>query len=1114
MKKNNKIYLSSLLLMLCNVIVSTPVQPNSKLPSTTHAENVTQLTALLPEDARGVLAVDMSDLLSGSSATAVNDLLNGHGSDDALNEPFSTINELAENVDLAGVMKTALLAQTTEASEGLFLLAKLSCDTISEVIKEPGLTSEGTYGAGTHEIYLDLNGNSLSLLNGGVLIVGKRTVVQSVLDVVDGRSPSHTSVIDPFLSALQSGSSFSFVYGLPAMFNSSITVDRSLRGAELVSGSLNFSGDTISGSVSFHTSNASNFVENYNKLDSASDEAPLVLDAPIANDLSQVVVTIPSTPINKSADQLIASRNILKKLFPTMQAFDYAEDVNDPGNKPWLDFIISSEEDGEGSPGSVFIRWEFKDQAAIDAFEENELPEGFRLAPTQFLESDEPGYFLALNIYNSAGPIVNGARAEWDIFVQPPDGDARPRYMCVDVLAEAVSADSVNGLTPPEPLSYQFQGNDVVASVGKIEDGVETTVFTASFPKPNPTTATIARFTREMAAGNDYIYWGNGVLDRGLYNATTFNYDAVIVPVQITTDETNWRQYLNEESTYAVYYLNTLEYVLSPWWNLDSPYLDITPEWLSELYDFKNNGNYLTLMRDAVRSSFRGTGDALTKFDIKNTPPATFFNFKITDPGALSTALKLPAGYSLAPTHFFENDTAKDYYLTLSIYEIEGAVEGTRAEWRVYVDNGNGRVRFMIIDLQTEDAAVDPVSLINLPSTVNHGLAGSTLSTILSSATIDFESSFDTQGSTEEPLSLDWIEAGDFLCYMNGVCDNLFYDAETLDVPVHLPSSVTINKILTPWNAFINTTPSVVFYRDNFQEYAVKPWHNVKVVVEEEPPDPIEDGTHIVTGTGTLIGRTNPAVDSSYTYTGAATLSGNNLEFTIDQKIQNALGISHIVTSSSFDLTTGLGTSTVENCIGPTLMCSEVDPLIGTPDGTSEYTASNLNASDLDCITWDVIFTISVPGFGEADSNSSLTAALGSNCTDSDKDGYSVEGGCCGTVDCDDSDPDIHPGATETCGDTQDNNCDGSINEGCKCLVESLFDQSDFRLETIRQFRDEILNSSSFGAGAIDLYYENSDELIQLIEGSPAMHLFFKQLIETLIPGMEIMLHNFDQPNN
>jgi len=50
-------------------------------------------------------------------------------------------------------------------------------------------------------------------------------------------------------------------------------------------------------------------------------------------------------------------------------------------------------------------------------------------------------------------------------------------------------------------------------------------------------------------------------------------------------------------------------------------------------------------------------------------------------------------------------------------------------------------------------------------------------------------------------------------------------------------------------------------------------------------------------------------------------------------------------------------------------------------------------------------------------------------CTDSDGDGYSVEGGACGEVDCNDNNAGVNPGATETC-DGVDNNCDGSIDEG------------------------------------------------------------------------------------
>ncbi len=1015
----------SLLLVAGHCCVSMQAHAGCGLPVTTHAENITALTGLLPGDVRGVLAVDIDDLLSGVSAAEVTGLLNGEGSDQALNEPFSAINKLAAAVDPAGVMQTALLVQTTDASEGLFLLAALRCDTIDEVTQGAGLAADGTYGAGSHALYRDLNGNSFALLAGGVMITGSVTAVRSVLDVADGVAPPNAAAIGPFIGALHSGSSFSFVYGLPALFDSSIAADRSLRGAAVVSGSLDFDGPDISGSVSFHTSNAAGFVDSYNELNSASGEQPLALKPPLADNLSRVVVTIPPTPVEKSAAGLIASRNTLKKLFPLMQAYDYAEDVRDPGNKPWLDLIVKSEEDGDNSPGSVFIRWEFRDQDAVDAFEENELPAGFTLAPCRFLESDEPGYFLALNLYNAAGPIVGGARAEWDIFVQPPDGDTRPRYMCIDALAAAVSADSVRGLTPPEPVSHAFAGNRIVSEVGVRENGVEKTVFSSYIPWPQTSPVT-ARFTKEMAIGNDYIYWGNGVLDRGLYNATTFNHDSVLVPVYITADTTRWRQYLNDEPTYAVYYLNTLEYVISPWWNLDSAYLDITPEWLSDLYDFKNNGNYLTLMRDAVRGAFRGTDDAVIRFTVANTTPAVYYHFRITDPEAMSAALDLPAGYRLARTGFFENDpAAEDYYVTLALYEIRDSVEGTRAEWRVYVDEGSGRERCMIIELLTEDAAVDPVGLINLPSRVEHGLAGSTARSVLSSSTIDFDASLDTQGGTEKTLSPDWIEAGDFVCHRNGICDKLFYDAETLDVPVRIPDSVTVHAIATPWDAFINTTPSAVFYRDNLQEYAVKPWHNVKVVVAEEPPEPIEDGTHVIRGTGSLIGRTNPAVDSTYTYSGAGTLSENELSFTIDQFIENALGESHIITSGSFDLTTGLGTSTVENCIGPTLMCAGVDPVIGTPDATSDYTASNLNAVDTDCITWDVTFSLRIPGFGEADSSSGFTAVLGSNCTDADDDGYAVEGGCCGAVDCDDNDTEAYPGADEICDDGIDNDCDG-----------------------------------------------------------------------------------------
>ncbi|MHB8808445.1 MAG: MopE-related protein [Desulfobulbaceae bacterium] len=48
------------------------------------------------------------------------------------------------------------------------------------------------------------------------------------------------------------------------------------------------------------------------------------------------------------------------------------------------------------------------------------------------------------------------------------------------------------------------------------------------------------------------------------------------------------------------------------------------------------------------------------------------------------------------------------------------------------------------------------------------------------------------------------------------------------------------------------------------------------------------------------------------------------------------------------------------------------------------------------------------------------------SCTDGDGDGYAVEGGTCGPVDCNDAQSSVFPGAAETCGDGIDQNCDGA----------------------------------------------------------------------------------------
>ncbi len=52
------------------------------------------------------------------------------------------------------------------------------------------------------------------------------------------------------------------------------------------------------------------------------------------------------------------------------------------------------------------------------------------------------------------------------------------------------------------------------------------------------------------------------------------------------------------------------------------------------------------------------------------------------------------------------------------------------------------------------------------------------------------------------------------------------------------------------------------------------------------------------------------------------------------------------------------------------------------------------------------------------------------SCTDNDEDGYSIGGGMCGEIDCNDSNTAINPGASEVCDDLgADEDCDGMIDD-------------------------------------------------------------------------------------
>jgi hypothetical protein len=74
------------------------------------------------------------------------------------------------------------------------------------------------------------------------------------------------------------------------------------------------------------------------------------------------------------------------------------------------------------------------------------------------------------------------------------------------------------------------------------------------------------------------------------------------------------------------------------------------------------------------------------------------------------------------------------------------------------------------------------------------------------------------------------------------------------------------------------------------------------------------------------------------------------------------------------------------------------------------------------------------------------------------------------------------------------------------CPASELLGADDPRLDIVRQFRDEKMVTSKAGRKLIKLYYEQSDDLIDLCEKNPAVKWSLKLMLESIIPVLYIIL--------
>jgi Leucine-rich repeat (LRR) protein len=76
----------------------------------------------------------------------------------------------------------------------------------------------------------------------------------------------------------------------------------------------------------------------------------------------------------------------------------------------------------------------------------------------------------------------------------------------------------------------------------------------------------------------------------------------------------------------------------------------------------------------------------------------------------------------------------------------------------------------------------------------------------------------------------------------------------------------------------------------------------------------------------------------------------------------------------------------------------------------------------------------------------------------------------------------------------------------CSCLIVNILDDDDPRIETIRRFRDEVLSNNAVGRKLIEVYYNNEERMMGILENHPSTKKVAKKVLEALIPAMELLI--------
>lgn len=486
------------------------------------------------------------------------------------------------------------------------------------------------------------------------------------------------------------------------------------------------------------------------------------------------------------------------------------------------------------TPPSMFVNYVIEDAQAA-AFEAYiDLPPGFSLAKVKILESDaEAHYWMSLNVYRVTG-ITTGLRAEWNTYVD--DGSGEPQFMIVRARAADGSLDPIGPLAFPEPFQHSLDPDDVIRTSMNATEVTETGatllpdhLFSSEVALPDPIDRNYVTPSRQWASANDLIYWMNGVADRTFYNSTAHNAPMISIDLADVTidDDTQWTPYFDATPEHVLVYLDKLEFVISPWWNVTYPDGLVDAPTLASLGQFKKD-LYSGFANTQALNVKTGNAQPLVQSGVEETPSSTQWHWRIPDANvaAMAAEIGLKPGLSLAEISLAEGE-APDNWLTLEVHERTGTESGARAEWSTHVDNGDGVHRF-ILEKFTDHVSLDPVNIFDAPSVVGHGMVGNDLETTVGVGAEAFSSSFDLDlSSPTELASLEFVGSQDFTYWRNGTIDRVWYQGEAFEPRLSInPATATVTDGGT-WSAFVDPTPERIWVQQVGARKVTNPWWNV-----------------------------------------------------------------------------------------------------------------------------------------------------------------------------------------------------------------------------------------------------------------------------------------------